>query len=72
MPPIVGFDATTAKDGQPAHGKGIVIGDAIYDASYDCYSGQQWTLWVSDKVSKLKNRHFTGPYGWMGVGSYSG
>jgi hypothetical protein len=71
--PIVGFVAKTGKDGQYAWGKGIVVGDAIYDASTDAYTGLQWTLWVSDKVSKLRNGHFTGPYGWMGVaGTNSG
>lgn len=49
---VVGFVATTHKGGQPAWGKGSVIGDAIYDATCDCYSGLQWTLWFSGKVSK--------------------
>ncbi len=71
--PIVGFDATTANNGQPAHGKGIVVGDAIYDAEDDAYTGFQWTLWLSGKVGKKKHGVFTGPYGWMGVaGSFTG
>jgi hypothetical protein len=71
--PIVGFDATTANDGQPAYGKGIVVGDGIFDAEYDEYTGEQWTLWLSGKASKEKNGHFSGRYAWMGVaGSYSG
>jgi hypothetical protein len=71
--PIVGFVATTANDGQPAWGKGIVVGDALYDASADAYTGDQWTLWLSDKYNKLKNGRFLGPYGWMGVaGTNSG
>lgn len=71
---VAGFDATTANDGQPAHGKGIVVGDAIYDASCLCYSGLQWTVWLSGKASR-KNKHgaFIGPFGWMGVGgAYTG
>jgi hypothetical protein len=39
-----GFVANTPKDGQYAWGKGIVVGDAIYDASEDAYTGVQWTL----------------------------
>jgi len=71
--PVVGFVATTGKDGQPAHGKGAVIGDAIYDASADAYTGLQWTLWVSDKPNKLCCGSHYGPYGWMGVaGTYTG
>lgn len=70
---IVGFDATTPNDGLPGYGKGVVVGDDIYDASCACFSGLQWTVWVSDKCSKKKNGHFTGRYGWVGVaGSYSG
>ncbi|MGD0213447.1 MAG: hypothetical protein ABSB87_09450 [Terriglobales bacterium] len=70
---IVGFDATTGNDGQPAHGKGIVIGDAIYDASADAYTGEQFTIWLSGKASKMKDGGFTGPYAWMGVaGTYTG
>jgi len=48
---IVGFDATTANLGQPAFGKGVIVGDAIFDAEADAYTGFQWTAWVSDKVS---------------------
>jgi hypothetical protein len=71
--PVVGFVATTHKDGQQAWGKGSVIGDAIYDATCDCYSGLQWTLWVSDKVNPMTKGYPTGKYGWMGVaGSSSG
>jgi hypothetical protein len=72
--PIVGFVATTANDGQPAHGKGVVVGDAIYDAEDGAFSGDQWAVWLSDKTSKkTKTGHFTGPYGWVGVaGSYTG
>jgi hypothetical protein len=70
---VVGFDATVPNEGQPAHGKGIVVGDAIYDASCDCYSGLQWTLWISNKYSKTRHGALYGPYGWIGVaGSYSG
>jgi hypothetical protein len=39
-----GFVANTPKDGQYAWGKGIVVGDAVYDASEDAYTGVQWTL----------------------------
>jgi hypothetical protein len=71
--PVVGFDATTHKDGQVAWGKGFVVGDAIYDASADAFTGLQWTLWLSGKYNKLKNGRFLGPYGWMGVaGNYTG
>jgi hypothetical protein len=71
--PIVGFDATTPALGLPAHGKGAVVGDAIYDASAFAYTGLQWTLWISAKVSKKKHGFFSGPYGWIGVaGSYTG
>lgn len=67
--PVVGFDGTL-----PGYGKGIIVGDAIYDASANAYTGLQWTLWVSDKPSKrTKTGHFTGKYGWIGVaGSYTG
>ncbi|MGA8298453.1 MAG: hypothetical protein WB817_03170 [Terriglobales bacterium] len=71
--PIVGFDATTDNDGQPAYGKGIVVGDGLYDATEDEYTGLQWTLWLSGKASKTKHGVFTGPYAWMGVaGTYTG
>jgi hypothetical protein len=71
--PIVGFVATTGNDGQPAYGKGIVVGDGIFDAEYDAYIGDQWTLWLSGKASKMKHGVFTGPYAWMGVaGTYTG
>jgi hypothetical protein len=71
--PLIGFVATTPALGLPAHGKGAVVGDAIYDDSCFCYSGLQWTLWLSDKVSKKKHGVYSGPYGWIGVaGSYTG
>ena len=57
---IVGFDASTPSLGQPAHGKGAVVGDGIYDASCICYSGLQWTVWQSAKTSKIKHGFFTG------------
>jgi hypothetical protein len=50
--PIVGFVATTPALGLPAHGKGAVVGDGIYDASADAYTGLQWTLWLSAKVAR--------------------
>lgn len=73
--PIVGFDATTPALGLPAHGKGIVVGDGIYDAASMVYTGEQWTVWQSLKASKKnkKTGYFTGPYGWVGVaGDYTG
>ena len=71
--PIVGFAASTKNDGQPAYGAGIVVGDGIYDASCGCFSGLQWTVWQSAKLSKEKNGRFSGKYGWMGVaGSFGG
>lgn len=71
--PIVGFDAHTPALGLPAHGKGAVVGDAIYDDSCLCYSGLQWTLWLSNKPNVRKHGVFTGTYGWIGVaGSYTG
>jgi hypothetical protein len=70
---IVGFVASTPSLGQPAHGKGAVVGDGIYDASCICYSGLQWTVWQSAKTSKIKHGFFTGAYGWVGVaGAYTG
>jgi hypothetical protein len=67
--PVVGYDGTL-----PGYGKGIIVGDGIYDAEEDGYTGLQWTIWVSDKSSKrAKTGHFTGKYGWLGVaGSYTG
>ncbi len=71
--PIVGFSATTPASSLPAHGKGAVVGDGIYDASCFCYTGLQWTVWQSAKTSKRKNGFFSGKWGWVGVaGSYSG
>jgi hypothetical protein len=71
--PIVGFDASVANDGPAAHGKGIVVGDGIYDASADAYTGLQWTVFTAAKYSKEKNGRFSGAYGWEGVaGSYTG
>jgi hypothetical protein len=73
--PIVGFDATVANDGEPAFGKGIVVGDGIYDASADAYTGIQWTVFTAAAYSKQnkKTGRFTGKYGWVGeAGSYSG
>lgn len=71
--PVVGLDATTPALGLPAHGKGAVVGDGIYDASCLCYSGLQWTLWLSHKASKQQHGYFTGRYGWIGLaGSYTG
>lgn len=68
--PIVGFDATVIS---PVHIKGIVYGNAIFDAECDCYSGYQWTVAQVLKASKQKNGHFIGPYGWVGVvGDYTG
>jgi hypothetical protein len=32
--PIVGFNATTPASSLPAHGKGIVVGDGLYDDSW--------------------------------------
>jgi hypothetical protein len=70
---VVGYSATTPADGLPAHGKGAVVGDSIYDASCECFSGEQWTVWQSAKTSKLKKGVFSGAYGWIGVaGSYTG
>lgn len=70
---VIGFSASTPAAGLPAHGKGAVVGDSIYDASCDCYSGLQWTVWQSAKVSKKKHGFFSGAYGWIGVaGSYTG
>ncbi len=71
--PVIGFVATTPALGLPAHGKGVVLGDAVYDAEADAYTGEQWTVWQSAKVSKKKHGFFSGPYGWVGVaGSYTG
>jgi hypothetical protein len=75
--PIVGFDASVPNDGPAAHGKGIVVGDAIYDASAEAFTGLQWTVFTAAKYSKEKNGRFSGAYGWMGVagtlgGSYFG
>jgi hypothetical protein len=72
---IIGFVATTPALGLPAHGKGAVLGDGIYDAFSNAFTGTQWTMWQSAKVSKKnkKTGAFTGPYGWVGVaGSYTG
>jgi len=70
---VVGFDATLPKGGLPAHGKGVIVGDAIYDAFADAYTGDQWTLWVSDKYSKIRGGIGYGPYTWLGVaGTYTG
>jgi hypothetical protein len=70
---LIGFAATTPALGLPAHGKGAVLGDAIYDDEVIAYTGEQWTVFQSAKVSKMKNGHFSGPYGWIGVaGSYTG
>jgi len=65
--PVVGFDASVPNDGALAHGAGAVLGDAIYDAIDNEYTGLQWTWFMQLKPSKQKNGHFTGPYGWMGV-----
>ena len=73
--PIVGFNATTPNLGLPAFGKGVVVGDGIYDASEETYSGEQWTVWQSLTYSKhnKKTGAFTGKYCWVGVaGSYYG
>jgi hypothetical protein len=70
---IVGFVATTPALGLPAHGKGAILGDGIYDSEANGYTGDQWTMWQSAKVSKKKHGFFVGPYGWIGVaGSYTG
>jgi len=70
--PIIGFDATIPS-GLPAHGKGVVYGDAIYDAEAGDFTGLQWTVWQLLKPSKKKHGVFTGPFGWVGVaGSYTG
>lgn len=67
--PVVGYDGTL-----PGYGKGIIIGDGIYDAEYGSFTGLQWTEWLSGTSSKrTKSGHFTGKYGWLGVaGSYTG
>jgi hypothetical protein len=71
--PVVGFVATTPSLGLPAHGKGAVVGDGIYDAFSQVYTGEQWTVWQSQKVSKKKHGFFSGPWGWLGVaGTYTG
>lgn len=72
--PAVGFDTTLPNDGPPAHGKGVIYGDAIYDDGCLCYSGDQWTVFSALKASKQnKFGHFIGPYGWVGVaGTYTG
>jgi len=71
--PLIGLAATTPALGLPAHGKGAVMGDGIYDASAFAYTGLQWTVWQSAKVSKKKHGFFSGAYGWLGVaGSYTG
>jgi hypothetical protein len=73
--PIVGFDATVANDGEPAYGKGVVVSDAIFDASTDAYTGLQWTVFQT--LTPASGTHgpdaLKGSSGWMGVaGSYSG
>jgi hypothetical protein len=71
--PIVGFIATTPLSSLPAHGKGQVYGDGLYDAASLTYTGLQWTVWQSAKVSKKRHGFFTGPWGWLGVaGTYTG
>jgi hypothetical protein len=71
--PIVGFSATTPSDGLPVHGKGAVVGDGIYDDGADGYTGDQWTVFQSSKVSKMKKGFFTGAWCWIGVaGAYTG
>jgi hypothetical protein len=71
--PVIGFTATTPALGLPAHGKGAVMGDGLYDASAIAYTGLQWTVWQSAKVSKKKHGFFSGAYGWLGVaGTYTG
>lgn len=77
--PIVGFDATVPNAGPSAYGKGIIVGDAIYDASADAFTGEQWTVFQSLTPSKKNKKTgiFQGKYGWEGVagtlyGSYFG
>jgi len=71
--PLIGFTATTPASSLPAHGKGAVMGDGLYDDSCFCYTGLQWTVWQSAKVSKKKHGFFSGPWGWVGVaGTYTG
>jgi hypothetical protein len=71
--PIVGFNATIPASSLPVHGKGIVVGDGIYDDGCLCYSGDQWTVFQSLKASKKRNGRFIGPWGWVGVaGTYTG
>jgi hypothetical protein len=77
--PIVGFDATVPNAGPSAYGKGVVVGDAIYDASADMFTGEQWTVFQKLTYSKQnkKSGKFQGAYGWEGVagtlyGSYYG
>lgn len=71
---VIGMGATTPASSLPAHGKGAVTGDGIYDASCICYSGLQWTVWLSQKPSaRNKQGFFHGKWGWVGVaGSYTG
>jgi len=70
---VVGFDTTLPNDGLPTHGKGMIFGDNIYDAECYCYSGDQWTVWLSGKYSKEHGKgDFYGPYGWLGVAGVSG
>lgn len=70
---LIGLAATTPNLGLPAYGKGAVLGDGIYDSEDLGYTGLQWTMWQSTRVSKKKQGFFTGRYGWIGVaGSFSG
>jgi len=72
--PIIGFSSSVSAGGPPAHGKGIVYGDGIYDAFYETYSGLQWSVFsllTPSKFNKLGKP--VGPYGWVSVaGSYGG
>ncbi|MGA8301236.1 MAG: hypothetical protein WCB53_19865 [Terriglobales bacterium] len=70
--PIVGFNASVTNLGESASGKGVVVGDGIYDAEYEAFSGLQWTVFQSLAYSKTnkKTGRFSGKYGWEGVAGY--
>ena len=71
---VVGYTANVKNvGGIPVFGNGVVLGDNIYDAFSQAYTGAQWTVFTKLKCnSQYPTGQFKGQWSWIGVAGASG
>ncbi len=70
---IVGAKAGITASGNPLgfSVKGVAYADDIYDAFSGTFTDAQWFVFTDLKCAKLKDGHYAGKYGWMGIAAAS-